>query len=795
MKYYAKSKAKILNNTEKQRVTESYQRLLEEADTYFSSEEKRVITNAINEIITKPQEEQVLLINHLKETRNAAEEFFRYYGDYFTERQKELVLLVCANHDIGKADRHFQDMVTSNKRRKSVIPHGMLSCLLYREEEFLSMYPDLSKEDFKIYLTAICYHHTRVYEGENNEIKSYCEENYVDNLYEFMKDYQPGFSNRLFYGYHRKLLFHDSVKDNNFLISNQNWNEYLIVKGMLNRCDWSVSAGFQNIEIDPKEKTKPLVKEIEEQIKNQFKGSFRPAQKYMKEHSSENLVIVAPTGSGKTEAALLWLNGEKGFYTLPLQVSSNAIYKRIKECYQFDNVALVHSNSMQTYIMEQAKQNADGETTEGGYRNYERAKLLSNPLTVCTVDQLFKFVYKALGTEIFAATLKYSKIIIDEIQSYEPRVVAALICGLKTIVELGGEFAIITATFPPVLKHFMEKSGLLEGKDYQFQDFSVTTSSNRHMISVIEDDFDIEEIIVQGQKKKVLVLCNTVKKAQELYEILKEQGGVFLLHSRFIRKHRNQLENNIIHFSQDNESTGIWISTQIVEASLDIDFDVLYTEMCPCDSLLQRMGRCNRAGRLEPLEANVKVYVNYNGVGDKSVYDKNLYENSVKHLKKYEGNLFTEEWKAQYVNEVYAFDEIQNSNYYKKIEFYIEQISSIKPLEYEKKQADKDFRSTVKSITILPDKVKEKYEDLINAGLTFLKQPSIGNEAKTIVKSKLEELTVNINSWGEFPNGVDIEADKYLGMHRASLKYEFDEQTGIGAGLWLDKEEEDGQFL
>lgn len=57
---------------------------------------------------------------------------------------------------------------------------------------------------------------------------------------------------------------------------------------------------------------------------------MRPAQKFMMEHRNENLVVVAPTGSGKTEAALLWLNGEKGFYTLPLKVSSNAIYSRIK---------------------------------------------------------------------------------------------------------------------------------------------------------------------------------------------------------------------------------------------------------------------------------------------------------------------------------------------------------------------------------------------------------------------------------------------------------------------------------
>lgn len=61
-------------------------------------------------------------------------------------------------------------------------------------------------------------------------------------------------------------------------------------------------------------------------------------------------------------------------------------------------------------------------------------------------------------------------------------------------------------------------------------------------------------------------------------------------------------------FSESGES-GIWITTQIVEASLDIDFDILYTEMCTADSLLQRMGRCNRKGRYCPNEANIVVLI------------------------------------------------------------------------------------------------------------------------------------------------------------------------------------------
>ena len=69
-------------------------------------------------------------------------------------------------------------------------------------------------------------------------------------------------------------------------------------------------------------------------------------------------------------------------------------------------------------------------------------------MTICTLDQIFDFVYRYKGFELKLATLSYSKVVLDEIQMYSPDLLAYVIKGLKYITNLGGKFAILTATFP-----------------------------------------------------------------------------------------------------------------------------------------------------------------------------------------------------------------------------------------------------------------------------------------------------------------------------------------------------------
>lgn len=781
MEYYAKSREKVLTLGEKERLSKLYENLMQGLESDLSEKEGKALERALFNLLSNRVESQKLLKEHLDETVLCAEEFFHTYGEYFSEKEKKLIILACKIHDLGKANLIFQQIITNQEKNVEQIPHGFLSCIAIGRGWFKKKYPEMTEDDFDVLITAVYYHHTRIYDKGAECFEDYCEEYYKENLESYLN--QP--IKKLYYSNQEYVLFKAGIEmarksEKSFETL---WNEYLTVKGMLNKFDWTVSAGYQQAEIGCDISEKVLVKQINAQLRN----GLRPAQEYMKNHTKDNLVIVAPTGSGKTEAALLWLDGEKGFYTLPLKVSSNAIFQRIKERYHYKDIALLHSDSLQKYLLEEK---------ESEYSNYEKAKLFSYPLTICTVDQLFKFVYKSLGTEIFPATLKYSKLIIDEIQSYEPRIIAALIYGLKTIHKLGGKFAIITATFPPVLADFMEKNGLIKGVQYQYQNFTIDSTLKRHIISLQQRDFDFDKIIEMSKNKKVLVLCNTVSKAQKVYNelIKRKENNVFLLHSRYIRQHRNQLEEKIQEFSNDKEAVGIWVSTQIVEASLDIDFDILYTEMCTCDSLLQRMGRCNRAGRYEPKESNVIIFKNENGVGEKSVYSTEMYSRSFEFLEKYQGHIFTEEQKNKYISEVYDAEQIRDTNYYKKIEEYLNFFENIKPLDYDKKESDEKFRD-INSLMVVPESIYKESEDVIEACIEFLKHSNIGKEGRAIIHSKLNLLTLNLNIYHKYPEHVDRNTINGTNIHRSSLKYEFDPYKCSGRGLLPEEERQECYIL
>ena len=798
MEYYAKSKKVQFTSERINEIKKNMKNIEECLKENLTETDVEILNSSITDIAEKTEEKQKTLKEHHKDIVTCAEMFFLEYGEYFTEKEKKLVVEACRIHDLGKVNLVFQAMICPklaekfhiDVRKTSQIPHGFLSAVTISLDEFDDLSELFSDKDFGPFITAVYYHHDREDHYNSPAIRKYAEKYYMKQIEEYLnrKIRKLNCSNL------DDLLFRNNVYTGKYIPDSNAWKEYLLIKGLLNKFDYTVSAGYENAESAIDLHEKKLVKNIEKFLNGK---ELRPAQKFMKMNRDKNLIVIAPTGSGKTEASLLWMNGEKSFYTLPLKVSSNAIYLRIKENYEYKDVALLHSDAMAVYLREYNGNEDIGE-------KYERSKMLSQPLTVCTVDQLFRFVYRALGTEIFAATLKYSKLVLDEIQAYEPRVIATIIYGLKMIQEMGGKFAIITATFPPVLKYFMEQYGLVEGKQYIFKDFTgkeyQVEKYPRHKVEIRHSEMNLDEIRLRGKNRKVLVICNTVSKAQKLYKKL-EGENVWLLHSKYIRRDRAFLERKIMGFSESGES-GIWITTQIVEASLDIDFDILYTEMCTADSLLQRMGRCNRKGRYCPNEANIVVFDNRNGVSEgkrRSVYEDKLYDRSLELLSKYEHILFSEDKKTAYMNDVYSVDGVKETIYFENIQKDLKLFSEIHPTEY---SADEAEVRDIRSVTIVPENVYVENQNLFEYGVEFLKKPNMSREARSLIKSKLENLTLSLNLYQKFPAEVDrttigvSENRKITDIHRAQYNYEFDIESGKGRGILFDEQLElDGIFV
>lgn len=448
MEYYAKSPIGIISNDKK----ESLKKTLSDIMPNFPEDEElcRAASQYLKCLESGTVYEHKTLKEHLDEIVRCADEFFSIYGRYFTVREKLLIIEACGLHDIGKANYIFQTKVNSELVKKcgvDEIPHGFLSAMMIPKDYLKCVYDDNGIDctdenqldaDNKVFLTALFYHHARKYKDEYDEIDAkIIGEYYTEPIVGFLRDTDSkllrGKKVKLRRSIVQNLLFSDNRRIQTKSMKENQWCDYMLIKGMLNRFDYVVSAGYERAEIAYDIQDKKLCRAI----KTKF-GKLRPMQRFMAENTEKNAVIVAPTGSGKTEAALLWLNGEKGFYTLPLRVSSNAIYRRIRDHYNYEDIALLHSDSMGSYF-----ENSQMDYMEA-CRRYEQAKLFSYPLTVCTIDQLFRFVYKVQGTEICAATLKYSKVIIDEIQSYSPRIIAALIFGLKELKLMGGRFAILT---------------------------------------------------------------------------------------------------------------------------------------------------------------------------------------------------------------------------------------------------------------------------------------------------------------------------------------------------------------
>lgn len=736
---------------------------------------------------------------------------------------KNLIELACLYHDIGKINPLFSKRMINNEKfnENKEIGHNILSFFLFY---FMVRSPELSEEDLIIVSYAILNHHFYVNNFEilyDEKKKILIEENL--NLILKGKDGNKFNPKRI------TRTLSEIRNEKNYM------NEkFILVKGILNKCDYSASAHTE-IEYGTYD------------LKNKLEGLgyiWNDMQKFAEKNKDNNIIIIGSTGLGKTEAALKWLDNNKGFYVLPLKTAINSMYLRIKkELYPNDyenKLSLLHSNTQNIYISQflvEEKNLIEPKEENKFWEYYHSSKNMALPLTITTPDQLFRFVFKFPGFEMPLSTYSYSKIIIDEIQAYNSKILAFMIYGIQKIIKIGGKIAIITATLAPFIKDFMKKcyneSGNLENFNFNFIEEEYINEKIRHKLNLIDKEICTADIINFYKKEKnrdsmkILIVMNTVKDAQNTYKELKKSLGneidIKLLHARYILRDRNKKEKEILLDGlKDVKKHIIWISTQIVEASLDIDFDYLFTEYAELNSLFQRMGRCNRAGLKTIDIPNIYIYLKI-----KESYLRDDFIDETLHILGKEGlikwaikkeKIISEKEKIDMIKSYYTTENIKGSKFMTEYNRSYSEIVNLKPYSLTIFDAKKLFRNIL-SIKIIPkkvyeenkfeieelDKIFEEYKKLIkrinkiiknlnskNTKFIALKKKLIGEKNKlqfeTIkISDKLSQFSLNI---GYFQGLIKKQNEKLLCNEKFwIIEGNYSYEIGFSSEIILDKEE------
>ncbi len=451
-------------------------------------------------------------------------------------------------------------------------------------------------------------------------------------------------------------------------------------------------------------------------------------------------LLVAPTGSGKTEAALLWAARQADadgklprlFYTLPYQASMNAMQDRLKKSFpgegETDVVGLQHGRSLLALYR---KLMDKGYTTERAARAAKREKNLArlnfHPVKVFSPYQMLKAFYRLKGYEPFLADYYDAVFIFDEIHAYEPARLALILKSVQHLREYyGARFLFMTATFPSLIKVRLYEA-LGPDTPQITAEPALFTHFQRHRLRLLDGDLAVPESLDRiaeevARGRSVLVCCNTVSRAQGVYNYLNHHHTIsgiekVLLHGRYNARDRLQKEKLVQDATGSNSQVRrpiLLIATQVVEVSLDIDLDTIYTDPAPLEALIQRFGRINRRGKLAGL-APVHVYRQPDG--GQHVYDPAHVRGTLCVLEKIDGQPIDEASVSQWLDEIYTDDvaEKWDETYEKAAQdFEGACVRTLRGFDTADDALEKRFNCLFDSVEVLPASLKTEYDELVS---------------------------------------------------------------------------------
>jgi len=361
------------------------------------------------------------------------------------------------------------------------------------------------------------------------------------------------------------------------------------------------------------------------------------------------VLVEASMGEGKTEAALYladYLQHQAsvgGFYIgLPTQATSNAMWKRVRDFLsqrypeEIINLTLSHSAAalkedyQQTVcrldqVYDEDGQNAAGRVGAGEWHTARKRSLLS-PYGVGTVDQALMGVVRSKHQFVRLFSLAGRTVILDEIHAYDLYTSTLLERFLEWLAVLGSPVIALSATLPVSTRRLLVNayakgcgqsdvelpqadypritaftSGEVQVRSFAASDH-VTRSLNLRWVNDAEWMTALRDKLDDGGC--AAVICSTVGRAQEIFQRLQAEFGrdeVGLFHGRFLFVDRDRIEQACLaKFGKDSTTRPhryVLVATQVIEQSLDVDFDLMISDLAPIDLLLQRSGRLHRHTR------------------------------------------------------------------------------------------------------------------------------------------------------------------------------------------------------
>ncbi|MER7546235.1 CRISPR-associated helicase Cas3' [Spirillospora sp. NPDC127506] len=418
--------------------------------------------------------------------------------------------------------------------------------------------------------------------------------------------------------------------------------------------------------------------------------ALRPQQRQAADVTG-NLLLRSWTGSGKTEAVLLWAatqiadmasraNGNpRVFYLLPYLASINAMTGRLREDLDApDAIGVAHSKAASYHLAQSLAEgcpDGDRAPVDAASKAHSRAEATKNFRELLRVGTPYQFLRGALAGPVHSSILADSAnsiFVLDELHAYDARRLGMLLAIMSFWQDLGGRVAVLSATLPTALAKLVTDT--LGGHTTLVEPPAGIRPPIRHRLHIRKDhltaDVSLKEIrgrLADGQS--VLVVANNIRDAIGLYENLRPhcvelhgEDSAHLLHSRYRRMDRTAIETRIRErfASGKPRRPGLLVGTQALEVSLDLDLDACHTSAADLEALVQRFGRVNRLATLEPAPVIVHqpAYTTRRGGGGElwadGVYEAEPTELGWDILTRHDGQTVNEQVITTWLDEIYA---------------------------------------------------------------------------------------------------------------------------------------------